>query len=453
MPWIPDISTARGPLYLAIAEAIADGIGAGRLAAGERLPSQRSLASQLGVDLTTVTRAYAEAARRGLVDSEDRRGSFVRASPVAQDDPVEAALASVMNMPPEPADDLLRTAMAEGLDAILDETGGAALHYRPSGGAEADRAAGAAFLSRLIPGTAPDQVVAAAGAQNALHAVCGLLLRDGGALGVGEFTYSVLLSVARRLGARVVPLRMDQEGILPEALEDAARTQALTAVYLIPTNDNPTTATMGPARRAAIAEVAARHGLAIIEDDAYGRLPETPLAPIAAMAPERTWHIAGLSKAVSPGLRVAWVRAPAVRDALALGADLHETAIMPPPLSLALVRRWQADGMLVRLIEAVRREGMARRRLAEGLFGGQARFQREGYHLWLPLAGGVRAADLATAGLPVVTGATFAADGRGPYEALRISLGGARSRERTGRDLRRLDGLIAGAARRGRTLV
>ena len=126
---------------------------------------------------------------------------------------------------------------------------------------------------------------------------------------------------------------------------------------------------------------------------------------------------------------------------------------MPPPLGLALARRWQADGTLVRLIGAVRQEGMARRQLANGLFGGRARHQDEGYHLWLPLPEGIRAADLATAGLPVVAGTTFAADGRGAYEALRLSLGGARSRERLGRDLRRLDGIIAGATRRDRTLV
>ncbi len=460
MIWTPDIAATTGPIYLAVADAIARGIEEGALAAGERLPSQRALADRLGVDLTTITRAYAEAARRGLVLNEDRRGSFVRGRAVtpATVDPTDEELATGMNMPPEPAGDLLRNAMRDSIPAVLDERSGAALHYRPRGGAEADRAAGAAFLARLIPGTTADQIVVAAGAQNALHAICGLLLRDGGgAIATGEFTYSGLLAVARRLGTVLVPLRMDREGILPDALETAAQRQAVRAVCLTPTNDNPTTATMSAGRRAAIAGIVERYGLILVEDDPYGRLPEAPLAPIASLVPERSWHIASLSKAVSPALRVAFVRAPSVRDALALAADIHETAIMAPPINVALVRHWIGDGMLARLIAAVRHEAAARRQMAVALIGADLHSQAEGYHLWLPLPEGVTAAGLMAhglaAGLPVAAGSNFAVDGRGPAEALRIVLGGGRPRDRLVRDLRRLDAMLADASRPGHLLV
>lgn len=443
MSWSPDIAGATGPIYLALADSIARAVAAGRLAAGEKLPSQREIARALGIDLTTVTRAYAEAARRGLVVSEDRRGSFVRAAPdPVEIDSAEEEAASGMIMPPEPEGGLLRTALANGFRDLLDASS-APLHYRPRGGAESDRAAGAAFLGQTIPDTSPDQVVCAAGAQNALHAICGLLFVGGGALAAGEFTYSGLIAVARRLGIATVPIAMDAEGVIPDALDKAARAHPLKAVYLIPTNDNPTTATMGPERRAAIAEVARRHGLAIVEDDPYGRLPEAPLAPVAALAPERTWHIASLSKAVSPALRVAYVRTPSVRDALALIGDMFETAVMAPPLNLALTRRWLDDGTLPRLIAAVRRESMARQRIALDILGSGVRCQPEGYHLWLPLDRPLPAAP----GLPIVPGRTFAVDGQGPIEALRISLGGGRARGRLARDLRRLDALLAGPAR------
>lgn len=451
MSWTPHPGTAAGPIYLALADAIARGIAEGKLAPGEKLPSQRDLAGRLGVDLTTVTRAYAEAARRGLIASEDRRGSFVRAATDATPpaDTAEEEAASGMNMPPEPEGGLLRAAIAEGVRALLDGPEAAPLHYRPRGGSEADRAAGAAFLARLIPDTAPDQMAVAAGAQNALHAVCGLLLRPGDRLAAGEFTYPGLLAVARRIGAGVVPLAMDADGILPGALEAAARGGALKAVYLVPTNDNPTTATLPDDRRAAIADIARRHGLAIVEDDPYGHLPETPPAPVAAYAPERTWHIASLSKAVSPALRVAWLRAPSVRDALALAGDLHETAIMPPPLNLALARRWIGDGTMGRLIGAVRAEAAARQQIAREILGPAARGRSDGYHLWLALDAPLPAAP----GLPVVPGTSFAVDGHGPGLALRVSLGGGRTRERLRRDLARLDALIAGAGRRDHALV
>ncbi|MFD2138744.1 GntR family transcriptional regulator [Novosphingobium resinovorum] len=76
--WIPDIATVSGPKYLAIAEALARDIDTGKLREGDRLPPQRLLAETLGLDLTTITRAYGEAQRLGLVEGSGRRGSFVR---------------------------------------------------------------------------------------------------------------------------------------------------------------------------------------------------------------------------------------------------------------------------------------------------------------------------------------------------------------------------------------
>ena len=80
LSWLPQIETADGPKYLAIAEALRADIRSGRLAAGARLPPQRLLAQALGVDLTTVTRAFNEARRLGLIDATTGRGSFVRAT-------------------------------------------------------------------------------------------------------------------------------------------------------------------------------------------------------------------------------------------------------------------------------------------------------------------------------------------------------------------------------------
>jgi len=78
--WKPDLSRRTGPLYLAIADAMAAGIEGGELKAGDRLPPQRSLAFDLGLTIGTVTRAYAEAERRGLVAGEVGRGTFVRST-------------------------------------------------------------------------------------------------------------------------------------------------------------------------------------------------------------------------------------------------------------------------------------------------------------------------------------------------------------------------------------
>lgn len=453
--WTLDIAGHEGPIYRAIATAIARDVARGVLRPGQRLPSQRDLAAAMGIDLTTVSRGFAEALRQGLIESDGRRGSFVRA-PVAEPTPAGSGEAepSGMNMPPAP--DAVVEALRQGYQALLGE--GAHLHYRPSGGGQADRAFAAAFLARTIGETSADQVLVTAGGQNALHSICATMFQPGDAVAAGACTYPGFLAVARRLAVDVVPLAMDEEGILPDALDAAARNGRLKSVYVVPTIDNPTTATMGAARRAAIVEVAARHGLQIIEDDAYGRLPEAPIAPIAAIAPERTWHILSLSKAVSPALRLALVRAPRVRDALRLAADVHETAVMAPPLNVALLGCWIGTGQLDRLVQAVRAESVARAEIAAAMLeGADFAIHPEGYHLWLRLGEGSKATDIALAlqgaGLSAVPASAFAVTPAQAPEALRISLGGALSRDALRRGLGRLDALLAQGGRRDHALI
>jgi DNA-binding transcriptional MocR family regulator len=447
--WRPDFSANGKPFYLAIADALAADVARGLVQPGEKLPTQRELAASLGLDLTTITRAYAEAARRGLIVGEGRRGSFVRGGPAETGEGLAGEAASGMNMPPEPEDGVLRHAIAEGMAALLDRRL-APLHYQPPGGLEAQRAAAANFLAPLVPDTSADQLAITAGSQHGLHAVLSLLATRGDRIAAPALTYPGFLAVARRLGLAIVPLAMDSDGILPDALEQAAQAAELRALYLVPTNDNPTTATLPLERRKEIARIALRYGFAIVEDDAYGRLPANPLPPVTAFAPKQSWHIAGLSKLVSPALRLGFVRAPGVREAHALAAAAHESAVMAPPLNAALATNWMLDGTLNRLAAAVRAEAAARMREAAAILGhAGAHFHPEGYHLWLDLPEGVDAGRIAAqaiaAGLPAAPGSAFAAAPSEPVQALRISLGGSAPRVRIVREIRRLDAMLAQA--------
>lgn len=452
MVWRPDVSAADGPIYRAICSRLAADVAGGVLQPGERLPPQRELARSLGVDLTTVTRALAEAAAAGLVVSEGRRGTFVRVPP--QPDDAEAAsgeAASGMNMPPEPEDGSLRMRYAEGMAALLKETN-PPLHYQPVGGTSAQRGAVAAFLSHLIPGTLADQCIVAAGSQHALYALLSMLAGPGDRVAVGRLAYPGFSAAARRLGIRLVPLAMDDDGIDPDALEAAAKRERLTALYVVPTNDNPTTATLPAPRRIAIARLARQHGFSIIEDDAYGRLPLQPLPPIASYAPERTWHIATASKLLSPSLRLGFVRAPTVRLAFGLAAEAQITSGMAPPLNAMLVSRWLADGTFLRLLASIRAEAQARMEEAGRLLAAwKPRFHAEGYHLWLPLEDSAAADAVAlqavSAGLPAVAGSAFAVADPAGHAGVRISLGGSSSRARVRREIQRLDALLAQTVR------
>ena len=176
---------------------------------------------------------------------------------------------------------------------------------------------------------------------------------------------------------------MDAEGLLPDALDDACARLKPAALYTIPTIQNPTTATMSPARRAAIADVIRHHRLPVIEDDAYGMLPGEPLTPLAALAPEHVWYVATLSKCLFPALRIAYVVAPDQRRASRAQAALRATVQMAPPLSAASPPAGYGSGT-AKIIEAVRREARARQALARRLLpAGAMDAHPEGHHVWL----------------------------------------------------------------------
>jgi len=440
--WLPDLSQSAGAKYQAIADALDRAITRGQLRKGDRLPPQREVAARLGVDLTTVTKAYDAVRLRGLIEARGRAGSFVAATPHAAITP-PPSVDTGMNMPPEIPGGLLSRAIVETSAALLAGSEMAWLQYAPAGGAPQDRAAGATLLSARALPSAEEQVIVAAGGQNALHAILTSTLDAGDIIACGRFVYPGLKALSARLKLRLLPL----ERIDAAALEAACRVAPVRALYVVPTNDNPTATTIPAAERAAIADVARRHDLQVIEDDAYGLLARAPIPPIACHAPERSWYVASLSKIVTPALRLAYVRTPSVASALRLAADVHETAIMAPPLSAAMASRWITDGTLARLVAAMRSEIAWRGNLAETILG-DIPYHRspEGYHLWVPLPAPLSADDLVGAmrqhGLSVVAAGSFAVE-RDDTQAVRVSLGGLVDREKLGRGLRVLHGHVS----------
>lgn len=447
--WAPQIETAAGPKYLAIADALAADVRTGRLKPGDRLPPQRELARALSVDLTTVTRAFAEAQRRGLIDAQAGRGSYVRATR-ADSVTLQAApiLDMSMNMPPQPDAARLQEHIQRGIaDIIAAPNALAQLHYQDSAGIAAHRAAATAWLSRRLDGVTVERVLIAAGAQMALHAILDLHLLPGDTLCAGALTYPGLKAIADHRGFRIAPVPMDGQGLLPDAFEAACRTGRPKLLVCVPTLDNPTTATMSRERRLDLVSVARRHGIPIVEDDAYGALPAHAPPPIAALAPDMTWHIASLSKCATPALRIAYVVAPNAADLQRLASEIRVTSLMAAPLMSALAARWIGNGTLDRINAAIRTENVARQTMAHRLLG-DATFAAhpEGHHLWLTLPAHWQRAGFVTqalrSGLSVVSSDAFATTSE-PPEAVRVSLGVVPDRSQLDRALRLLGDLLA----------
>ncbi|WP_220445983.1 PLP-dependent aminotransferase family protein [Novosphingobium umbonatum] len=446
MPRLPE---GGGPLYLAIADALAADIATGQLTNGTRLPPQRTLAHRLGIDFTTVSRAYAEARRRGLVEARVGMGTFVLRSERAAEaaTPAPSGLVDLtMNFPPRSGDGPLSQSLWAAV-ADLEHSGGMdlLLRYQEVGGTRADREAGAVWLGDMVPELGAERLILAPGAQAGLLALLTLLKVDQRPVAVEALCYPGFRALADHKATPLVPVAMDSDGLIPEDFAAQCARHRPALLYCTPNLHNPTTATMPLARREAIAAIAREYDVIILEDDAYGKLAGNGLPPLAALAPERTYHIASLSKSLAPALRLAYVACPDARSAARLTGAIRATTSMASPLGAAIATRWIGSGLAAQTLAAIQTEAEARRAMALRHLGQDGmQSARHAYHIWLPLGHGWRRGDLASrlrqSGIGVVTSDAFAI-GPAP-EAIRIGLAAAPDRATLENSLREIADLV-----------
>jgi DNA-binding transcriptional MocR family regulator len=379
LEWVPDVARGTQPFYLALADAIEADIAAGRLRPDDRLPTHRELAKRLYVTVGTVTRAYAECIRRGLLSGEVGRGTFVRTeqAPFVPETGAGVLDLSVVH-PPSDVDvaPLLATTLTEsglGLVAVGSEEPTDAPHHRE---------AAAHWLSHAGWAPHPDAVVLTAGAQHGITASLAALTEPGDVVATDELTNPGLLAAARLLHLPVIGLGRDADGPLPDALDSACRARPVRALYLQPNLHNPTATTMPPGRREDLALIAAKRGIYVVEDDPFGQLDPGRPAPIAAHLPDRTIHLGGVSKTLALGLRVGFAAAPTTLHARLLTAVRASTWTVAPLLA-EIVVRWLADGTADRILAARRKASATRLALATDLL--DVRHGPGAAHVWLEL--------------------------------------------------------------------
>ncbi|RKH46985.1 PLP-dependent aminotransferase family protein [Corallococcus sp. AB050B] len=459
--WKPRLKRSEGPLYGALVDALAADISAGRLRAGDRLPTHRELASTLGTSLGTVTRAYAEAERRGLIWSQVGNGTFVRNlregdryTPQLDRTRIDLGPTAVPIVP----GDMGHLAFSAALQRLGERADLSALSgYQAHAGTEAQRAAGARWLELSgVPATS-DNVIVSCGAQHATLMALSLLANPGGLL-VEDVTYPGVLAAAEWLRLPTHPVALDAEGLVPEALAEACRRGPARVLYCTPTNHNPTTIVMPLKRRQALVEVCRKFDVTVIENGALAPLVAKAPPPLAALAPERTYHLASLSKAVLPALRVGYLRMPDLASRQTLEHAAAATVWSGSPLLNELATQWVTDGTGESLRDARRAEATARQALASKVLKGHSYVAHPGaYFLWMPIPEHRRATELveAAAARDVLLGPAhlFAArPGQAP-NALRVSLAAAGSREELERGLKTLAELLGTTAPTPRRLA
>ena len=449
--WQPDLSNHRGPRYLAIAEALADDIAEGRLAAGDRLPTHRDLAWRLGVTVGTVSRAYAEAERRGLLAGEIGRGTFVldaggsnrSAAPTIVTRPYELINLRQAKPPAGPTDralrdSLLRIAGSPGCAGLL----GYGQEKRNAAFAES----AALWLKHTGLDVAGSDIVATIGAQGAISICFSSFFEPGDRIAVGGLSYQGIQILARQTGIRFAALELDDAGLVPDSFEAACRTHQIKGLYCIPTLHNPTTATLSPERRAAIGEIAERYGVIILEDDIFrGLLDEAP-PPFKALLPERTCYITSFSKTLAPGLRLGMLVPP--KDLLEKARQsITARCITLPPLMLELARDWIDRGEAARLLVAAKKELVARNEILIAHLGRWApRCPPGSPFAWLelpePWLAASFAAEMRAQGVNLSTADEYAVGRQLPPRAVRIGIGAATSRDSLEDGLKRMAALL-----------
>jgi DNA-binding transcriptional MocR family regulator len=424
--WLPNLEGRRGPKYRAIADAIDRDVQNGALRAGTRLPPHRDLADHLGVTVTTITRAYTEAARRGLISGYVGRGTFIRGTEVedARDDgPFDLSINVLM---PDKEVAVLESRLFQR--RVLPWT--QLLGYVPPPGHLRHRQAMAAWLGHLGIPARPERVVLTAGAQHAMQTAMSAVVKPGDTLLVEELTYAGMKNLAQHMHFKVRGVAMDGEGLRPDALDAACRSSRSRVLYCMPRLQNPTSAGMSDKRLRQIAAVAQRYRLTVVEDDTYGfHAPERSC--LMTLIPEQTIFVTGLSKSLFPGLRLGCaVAPPALLERITTA--VWATTIMPSPIGADLLCGWIEDGTAARIAAWKRHETTARQVMARRILEGE-RLQTQSWspHIWLHLPNGWTSASFVAAartrGVLLNSSAEFAA-GEVEPRGVRLCLGTPRTR-------------------------
>jgi len=428
--WIPDITKLEGPRYLAVATAIAKAIDGGELPPGAQLPPQRDLAIKLGVTVGTISRAYTLAKKRKLVSGEVGRGTFVSGS---RD---EGNSANIIPQMDARAVDLacyrtpvadLSEAVAKTLNELADRADLLPLHrYPPASGFLSHRAAGAAWIARSGLEVAPDSILICNGAQQALSLTLNALAGPGEKLLTETVTYSGVKALATLNGIELCGVAMDEQGVIPEALDQMAEVSEARLVYLQPTVHNPTTALMPSERRRKVAEVLRRHDLTLIEDDAgCSALTDRP-EPISALVPERSIYITSVSKTLSPAFRIGYLSAPA-HMLESIQSVFHANVLGASPLMAELVSQMISSGRAHEIAQRNLEESARLNRTALRLLKGHEVHSNPAcFYLWLVLPRQWSAEEFAAAarsdGVSVVPADNFLASRDASVHGVRVSL-------------------------------
>jgi DNA-binding transcriptional MocR family regulator len=390
--WTPILDTNQ-PKYLALAQAIEDAIHNGELLCDEKLPPQRRLADVLHVTIGTITRAYSEAERRGLVVALVGSGTYVRGR-----DNVNA-LAHDMNQDLPGKIDMRAAFAPEGPqtrmvgDAMVSMAANPSLlshllPYAPELGHPNHRSSFQRWLSAEPVTQDNCNFLITHGGQHAISVSINALCREGDSILTENLVFPGILAAAQDKGVKVISIAMDDEGIIPEKMLQACQRHKPRMIYLTPNSQNPCGTQLSIERRQMLVDICREYNVLILEDDVqYIARSDKPIS-MQQLAPEQCIYLSSFSKRFGGAMRIGFLVAP-VNLFNKIRLSLRASSWTNSPILIHWLCEWMDNGELEKLEGWLETEMNSRQALAKKFLSLWApHSQKSSFNLWLVLPHG-----------------------------------------------------------------
>lgn len=449
--WIPNRDDLSRPIHTSLVSAMKDAIADGRLAVGTQLLPHRTLAHKLGISVHTVGKAYDELKRQRLIDGHVGRGTYVLDPNLSSSQPylMERGDGEIIDL--SISRPLFNSVHIETMESALKSLPDALDHdtylaCRPNVGLRKHREAGAIWLAGCHLEVGADSVIMTNGVTHGMAIALAAITRPGEIVVAESIVHHLMVSLCSYLGLRLQGLEYDEEGVRPDAFEDACRNHEVKVYFSVPTIANPLTTMMSMERRKELVRIARKYDVLILEDEAWGPLIKDRPDPIATLAPERTIYLTSFTKCTVPGLRTGYLVAP---DSLipAITGRLVAFSWMATPLISELASRWIMDGTADQLVRWQQDALSERYKIVEEEMGGlNWRGHPNSLHFWLDLPAGWDTATYVnharSLGIAVAPTQPFLTPNSPVTNAVRIAVAGTRDQKRFRRGLSAIRNLL-----------
>ena len=431
---IKELSSTFDPKYRAIYKCLARLIKENILIRGSKLPPHRQLADKINVTSVTVSRAYKELEKQGLITGVVGKGTFVNDAKNTNnaEDKFINYHSSAGSIDLSKSSGIHTSDVVTSISTVRNEVSLTNLfddylgEYGPELGFTEHRQSGLNWLSHSGLKGDINQIACTNGAQHAL--LCSLLMttNSGDTIVADEFTYPGLIQLCKQLGRKLVGIASDESGMIPGELSDFCSCNSCSAIYLCPQIQNPTGLIMPVSRRKQLAEICQEHNLFIIEDTVFGVLSEVNHPPVQAIAPERTMLLSSLSKIFLPGLRVGYLYFPGNFKQKTTDV-LRDTGWMASPVNHQVASVLIDSGRAFELLNIQKKEILRRKKLAEDYLDNiQYTTSKYSPHYYLQLPEHKKAssvvANLKQAGIFALTCASFSVSKKNRDRFIRVSI-------------------------------